>query len=127
MEDAVHCSSNGFVMGVDRFWVMRRAGWVERLSGGQEGFDSFVSEDEQCSHGSEPGWKRLVPVRVTDPADELFAAEFLQIIRGMTGTVLAWALFTECADANGEVVCVKFSKLAMVGPQRLLQNFPDTT
>jgi len=39
-------------MGVDRFWVMRRAGWVERLSGGQEGFDSFVSEDEQRSHGS---------------------------------------------------------------------------
>ena len=22
MEDAVHCNSNGFVMGVDRFWVM---------------------------------------------------------------------------------------------------------
>ena len=60
MEDAVHCNSNGFVMGVDRLWVMRRAGWVERLSGGQEGVDSFFSEDEQRSHGSEPGWKRLV-------------------------------------------------------------------
>jgi hypothetical protein len=103
MEDAVHCNSNGFVMGVDRFWVMRRAGWVERLSGGQEGFDSFVSEDEQRSHGSEPGWKRLVPARVTDPADDLFAAEFLQIIRGVTGAVLAGALFTECADANGDI------------------------
>jgi hypothetical protein len=78
MEDAVHCNSNGFVMGVDRFWVMRRADWVERLSRGQEGFDSFVSEDEQRSHGSEPGWKRFVPARVTDPADDLFAAEFFR-------------------------------------------------
>ena len=103
MEDAIHCNSNGFVMGVDRLWVMRRAGWVERLSGGQEGFDSFVSEDEQRSHGSEPGWKRLVPARVTDPADDVFAAEFLQIIRGVTGAVLAWALFTECADASGDI------------------------
>ena len=44
------------VVRVDRYWVMRPAGWVERLSGGQEGFDSFVSEDEQRSHRSEPDW-----------------------------------------------------------------------
>jgi len=46
MEDAFHCNPDGLVVGVDRFWVVRPAGWVERLSGGQEGFDSFVSEDE---------------------------------------------------------------------------------
>ena len=38
---------------------------------------------------------------VADPADDLFAAEFLQIIRGVAGAVLAWALFTECAHASG--------------------------
>src|SRR5271165_7173366 len=103
MEDAVHCNSDSVVVSVDRFWVMRGAGWVERLSGGQEGFDSFVSEDEQRSHGSEPGWKRLVAAGVADPADDLFAAEFLQIIRGVTGAVLAWALFTECAHANSDI------------------------
>jgi hypothetical protein len=53
MEDAFHCNSDGLVVGVDRFWVVRPAGWVERLSGGEEGFDSFVSEDEQRSHRSE--------------------------------------------------------------------------
>src|SRR5260370_17267544 len=60
MEDGFHCNSDGLVVGVDRFWVVRRACWVERLSGGQEGFDSFVSEYEQRSHRSEPSWKRLV-------------------------------------------------------------------
>src|SRR6202035_1323040 len=103
MEDTFHCNSDGLVVGVDRFWVVRPAGWVERLSGGQEGVDSFVSEDEQRSHRSEPGWERLVATGVANPADDLFAAEFLQIIRGVAGAVLAWALFTECAHANGDI------------------------
>ena len=103
MEDAVHCNSDGLVVGVDRFWVMRPAGWVERLSGGQEGFDSFVSEYEQRSHRSEPGWERLVAAGVADPADDVFAAEFLQIIRGVARAVLARALFAECAHANGDI------------------------
>ena len=102
MEDAFHRNPDGLVVGVDRFWVVRPAGWVERLSGGQEGFDSFVSEDEQRSHRSEPGWERLVAAGVTDAADDPFAAEFLQIIRGVARAVLAWALFTECAHASGD-------------------------
>src|SRR5438105_13526100 len=107
MEDALHCNFDSVVVRVDRFWVMRPAGWVERLSGGQEGFDSFVSEDEQRSHRSEPGWERLVAAGVADPADDVFAAEFLQIIRGVAGAILARAilaraLFTECAHAGGD-------------------------
>src|SRR5437868_12264178 len=93
MEDALHCNFDSVVVRVDRFWVMRPAGWVERLSGGQEGFDSFVSEDEQRSHRSEPGWERLVAAGVADPADDVFAAGVLQIIPGMGGAGLAWALF----------------------------------
>ena len=68
---------------------MRRACWVEKLSGGQEGFDSFVSEDEQRSHRSEPSWERLVAAGMADPPDDLFAAELLQIIGGVAGAVLA--------------------------------------
>src|SRR6478672_8987542 len=103
MEDAFHCNFDSVAVRIDRFWVMRPAGWVERLSGGQEGFDSFVSKDEQRSHRSEPGGERLVAAGVADPADDLFAAEFLQIIPGMAGAVLAWVLFTECAHANGDI------------------------
>jgi hypothetical protein len=76
---------------------------VESLSGGQEGFDSFVSEDEQRSHRSEPGWERLVAAGMGDPADDVFAAEFLQVISGVAGAVLARALFTECAHAGGDI------------------------
>src|SRR5437899_2838095 len=97
MKDACHCNCYGLVVGVDRFWVVRPAGWMKRLSGGEEGFDSFVSEDEQRGRRSEPGWERLVTAGVADPADDLFAAEFLQVIGGGAGAVLAWALFTECA------------------------------
>jgi hypothetical protein len=31
MEDAPHCGLCGLVVGVDRFWVVRRAGW-DRLA-----------------------------------------------------------------------------------------------
>jgi hypothetical protein len=85
MEDAFHCNFDSVVVRVDRFWVMRPAGWVERLSGGQEGFDSFVSEDEQRSHRSEPGGERLVAAGMADPADDVFAAEFLRIIPAWRG------------------------------------------
>ena len=73
------------------------------MSGGQERFDSFVSEYEQRSHRSEPSGKRLVAAGVADPPDDLFAAEFLQIIRGVARAVLARALFAECAHANGDI------------------------
>jgi hypothetical protein len=68
MENAFHCNSDSVVVSVDQFWVVRSAGWVERSSGGQEEFDSFVSEDEQGSDRSEPGWERLVAPGVADPA-----------------------------------------------------------
>src|SRR5207237_5499907 len=103
MEDALHCNFDSVVVRVDRFWVMRPAGWVERLSGGQEGFDSFVSEDEQRSHRSEPGWERLVAAGVADPAGDVFAAECLPIIPGMAGGGLAGGLFTEYAHADGGI------------------------
>src|SRR5260370_21551956 len=68
MEDAFHCNLDSVVVRVDRFWVMRAAGLVERLSGGQEGFDSFVSEYEQRGHRSEPSWERLVAAGRGRPA-----------------------------------------------------------
>jgi hypothetical protein len=61
MEDAFHCNLDSVVVRVDRFWVMRPARWVARLSGGQEGFDSFVSEDEQRSQGSMGGQEGRTP------------------------------------------------------------------
>ena len=42
MEDAFHCRSNGMVVGVDWFLVVRSAGWAEWLSRGEESFDSLV-------------------------------------------------------------------------------------
>src|SRR5258707_5505243 len=94
MEDAFHCNFASVVVCVDRFWVMRPAGWVARLSGGQEGFDSFVSEDEQRSHRSEPGWERLVAAGVGRPCGPWCCTEVDSIERRKWG--------------GGLVICVRY-------------------
>ena len=76
MVDAFHCNSDGLVVGIYRFWVVRLASWVEGLSGGEEGFDGFVSQNEQRGHRPQTSWQRFVAAGVADPADNLFAAEF---------------------------------------------------
>src|SRR5438445_13335665 len=43
-----------------------RAEW---LSGGEQGSDGFVAQDEECSHRPQTGWQRLVAAGVADPAD----------------------------------------------------------
>ena len=88
MEDALHCDSDGLVVGVDGFWVVGAASWAERSSGGEQGFDGFVAKNEEGSHRPETGQERLVTAGVADPADDVFAAEFLQIISSVAGTVL---------------------------------------
>src|SRR5258708_33000419 len=80
MEDALHCNSDGMVVGVDRFWVVRAAGWAEWLSGGEKGFDGFVSQNEQRGHRPQTSWPRFVAAGVADAAKDLFAAEFFQIV-----------------------------------------------
>src|SRR5437868_14143379 len=100
MEDAFHCNFDSVVVRVDRFWVMRPAGGVERFSGGQEGFDSFVSEDEQRSHRSEPGWERLVAAGVAGPAGDGVAAEVFLVIPGMGGGGFGWGLVSGCGHGD---------------------------
>ena len=87
MEDALHYNSDGMVVGVDRFWIVRVAGWAEWLSGGEKGFDGFVSQNEQRGHRPQTGWQLFVAAGAADAAKDLFAAEFLQIVSGMAEAV----------------------------------------
>ena len=48
---------------------------LEWLSGGEQGFDGFVAENEEGGHRAETGRERLVTAGVVDPADDVFAAE----------------------------------------------------
>jgi hypothetical protein len=48
----------------------------------------YARVSEERRHRPETGQQRLVAAGVADPADDLFAAEFLQIISGVAGTVL---------------------------------------
>jgi len=88
MEDAFHGCLDGIVVSIDRFWVVCSALRPQWLSGSEQGFDGFVAENEEGSHSPETGQERLVAAGVADPADDVFAAEFLQIISSVAGTVL---------------------------------------
>src|SRR5205809_6987534 len=74
MEDALHCNSDGMVVGVDRSWVVRAAGWAEWLSGGEKGFDGFVSQNEQRGHRPQTSSQRFVAAAVVGAAERLAAA-----------------------------------------------------
>src|SRR5712671_5106523 len=88
MEDPLHGRLNGIVVEIDGLWIVCAARGSEWLSGGEQGFDGFVVEDEERGHRLETGLHRLVAASVADPADDVLAAEFLQIIGGGAGTVL---------------------------------------
>ena len=88
MEDPSHGRLDGMVVAIDRFWVVCAARGSEGLSGSEERFDGFVAQDEERGHRPETGRQRLVAAGVVDPADDVFAAEFFQIISGEAGTVL---------------------------------------
>ena len=60
MEDAAHCDLDGLIVGVDRFRVVGRTGWTEESGGSQQGFDRFVSENNQRRHRSETGGQDVV-------------------------------------------------------------------
>src|SRR5207302_3677437 len=93
MEDALHCNTDGMVVGVGRFWVVRAAGWAEWLSGGEKGFDGFVSQNEQRGHRPQTSWQRFVAAGGVEAGKELVSAGWFQIVSGRAGGPRRWGLF----------------------------------
>lgn len=87
MKDTSHRGSHVLVVAIDGPWVLPSACWSDFLRGREQRFDGFVAEHEQGSDRSQTGRQRFVATRRTDPADDLFAAEFLQIVRCLAWTV----------------------------------------
>ena len=73
-------------------------GGSEFLSGGKQGFDGFVSENDQRGDRPQTCRDRLIAACPADAADDLFGAQFLQIIGGTAETVLGLAVFSEDPD-----------------------------
>src|SRR5258707_10939330 len=93
MEDASHGGLDGSVVEIDRFWVVRSAPRAEWLSRSEQGFDGFVAQDEERRHRPETGRQRLVAASVADSADDVLAAEVLQIISGVAGAGILMGFF----------------------------------
>src|SRR4029077_11270920 len=93
MEDASHGGLDGSVVEIDRFWVVWSAPRAEWLSLSEQGFDGFVAQCDERRQRPETGRQRLVAASVADSADDVLAAEFLEIISGVAGTVQGRGLF----------------------------------
>ena len=102
MEDALHGASQIEVVVIDGSRVLSSAGCGDFLSCGEEWFDGFVAKHEQGGDRPQTGRKGLVATGRTDPADDLFTAELLQIVGCLARTVGGWALIAECADLIGQ-------------------------
>src|SRR5260370_4172576 len=100
MEDASHGGLDGSVVEIDRFWVVRSAPRAEWLSRSEQGFDGFVAQDEERRHRPETGRQRLVAASGADLADDVPAAEFLQIISGVAGDPLVWGFLCGGAEPS---------------------------
>jgi hypothetical protein len=94
MKDTLHGTSQVQVVVIDGPRVLCCVVRGDFLSSGEERFDGFVAKDEQGRDGPQTGRKGLVATRRTDPADDLFAAELLQILGRLSGTVGGWALIS---------------------------------
>ena len=70
MEDPLHGRLNGIVVEIDGLWIVCAARGSEWLSGGEQGFDGFVVEDEERGHRLETGLHRLVAAGVADPVHQ---------------------------------------------------------
>ena len=98
MKDSLHGDSKRIVVGVECIGVLCAARGSELLSGGQQRPDGFVAKNDQCGEGLETRRYGLVSPCMSNPLDDLFAAQLLQIIGGVAGTVLGFALFAEDSD-----------------------------
>jgi hypothetical protein len=88
---------------VDGSGVVCSVGGSESLSGGYQRFDGFVSENEQHGDCPQAGGQGFVAACLADAADDLLAAEFLQIVGGMAGPLLRLALVVEGPDPSGQL------------------------
>jgi hypothetical protein len=98
VKDALHGEPQFMVVAIDDPRVLPSADGTDVLSGREQRFEGFVSEHEQGSDRPQTGRKGLVATRRADPLDDLFAAEFLQIVCGLAGTVGGWTLIAERAN-----------------------------
>jgi len=89
-KDALHGASQVMVVAIDGSWVLPAMAGQGFLSGGEERLDGFVAENKQGGDGAQPGWNGLVAASRANPADDLFAAQLLQVVSGVAGTVGGW-------------------------------------
>jgi hypothetical protein len=102
MEDALHREPQVIVVAIDGSWILSAMAGGDVLGGREQWFDGFVAENVERSDGPQAGGDRFVATGHADPADDLFAAEFLQIVSGLAGTVGRWVLLIECANLSGQ-------------------------
>ena len=90
MKDALHGSANRVVVRIEWLWdSVRRVMAVSSCAAASSGLIALFLRTTSAAIALRPVGKRFVSARLADPPDDLLAAEFLQIIGGATGTIVA--------------------------------------
>src|SRR5262249_32868783 len=55
--------------------------------GSEQGFDGFVAKHQEGGHCAKAGRECVVPASAGDPLNDLFAAEFFEIVGSVAGAV----------------------------------------
>src|SRR5262249_59673242 len=101
VKEAVHGHLYDPVVVVYGSRVVRAAGWAERLSGSEQGFDGFVAKHQEGGDCAKAGRECVVPASAGDPLNDLFAAEFFEIVGSVAGAVRKRGLFAAKAHPSG--------------------------
>lgn len=101
MKDPLHGGTKCVVVLVQWSGVLGLARQFELLSGCQQWFDRLVAQHDQRSERSESLWNHLIPACFANPADDVLAPQFFQVVGRPEGTTGACFLLAERLDLPG--------------------------
>ena len=107
MKDFLHRQPYGLVVPVDGCGVLGSSAGSEGLRRSQDGAHDFIVQNQQCGHNSYAIQQRLVSSCFSNPLNHLFSSELFQVVGGMTGTILRFALLPQSADLLRQLRCGK--------------------
>ena len=94
MKDFLHRQPYGLIVPVDGCGVLGSSAGSERWNRSEAGAHDFITQNQQCGHNPQAIRQRLVSSCFSDLLNHLFSSELFQVVGGMTGTILRFALLS---------------------------------
>jgi len=103
VEQGLHAGAEAFVVAVDAGVCLGWPSWFGSADAGEDRGDDLVAEGEQRGDGAGGSAGHLVAVAPAGFDDEVFGAQFAQVVGGLPDAVVLLGLAGERSDLGGEV------------------------